>query len=151
MDSDQPALLLLVHVSHNCIVLDEPILLELPLGDIGDIGVGAVKVPGDFLDGDIAGLNDHKVQEDNLKRKEADVEDVVPPLDVLHGNGVDELVEVNGCRSGDDGDGGTLGTEAVRQNLGGVSERKTGPGGNRRLASSEGHHADGRAVTHLKL
>lgn len=129
MNSQQTSVLRLVGLLDKTLIVcsRQTILLQLASCDSCNISLVAIEVPGNFLHGHVSGLDDHVVEEDNFESQEADVEDVVAPLDVLHGDGVDELVEEDGGGGGDDGDGGTLGTETVGENLDGVGQRKTGP------------------------
>lgn len=75
------------------------------------------------------------------------VDDVVPPSDVVEGDGVDVGVDEEGGVDGEPDDAHALGADVVRQDLDGVADQQAGPGHVVADVVQEDHEDDG--VAHL--
>jgi len=90
-------------------------------------GVFTVEMLRHFLERSIPCFNVEEVDDSEFDGQPAGVDDVVVPSDSAESDGVDVGVEEEGQVDGQEDDGETLGTDGVRENLGSVTDEKTGP------------------------
>lgn len=111
----------------------------------------AIEVLGNLLERSVAGLDVEEVDNDELDSDPDVVDNVVLPGDVLERNRVDVLVEEEGDVNHQEHGGHTLGAEAVRQNLSGVTDEKTRPGHVVEDVVDEDHGHNGTAGTAVSV